>query len=84
MTQKISYKLLDELGNRVAEVSLKQKNLGTIVIEHKGVFYRPLHYDLQNHLACCVPVEVIRVGEGNEVDVGAAGKPFAFVERKSG
>lgn len=83
MTVKISYTLMDDFGNRVAVVTLKQKNLGTFIINYKGKFYRPLHYDLQANVACCVPVEVINLGVENEIAFGGAREPLALVERKS-
>lgn len=66
MSDTINYHLVNELGEEVAVVSHKQKDLTTVIISHKGKFYRPLHYDLNTMKAICVEVTVINGDKNNE------------------
>jgi hypothetical protein len=71
MGQRINYQLKDRLGNTVACIPLKRCDLAAIIIEHKGIYYRPIHHNLVSHTAYCVPIEVVKVGEASEIVDGS-------------
>lgn len=63
----IRYFLHNEFGVKVDEVTLPSYNYSTIIIEHKNICYRPLHYDLFSRTAICVPVKKIKVEDIHEI-----------------
>jgi hypothetical protein len=66
MRRKINYFLHDQDGKEVGSVILTADNFATVIIEHKGEYYRPLHYNIVAHTCVCLPVEVISVEASSE------------------
>jgi hypothetical protein len=65
----IIYELYDSYGNKVTNHLHGAANFETIIIEHEGQYYRPIIYDLgEPSVAKCVPVQVVKCGEGSKVN----------------
>lgn len=61
----ITYELYDAYGTKIHQIKTKTDNFETVIIEHGGLFYRPICYDLGEggiNTAKCVPVVMIHSG----------------------
>ena len=60
----VKHELYNRQGRLVTVIDLDVKTCETLIIEHEGVFYKPICYELHEpKVARCVPVRVIRVEE---------------------
>lgn len=80
--QNFAYFLYNEYGEFVDKVVMPSRNLETVIIKHKGIHYRPLHYSLMDRTAQCVPVRVVELGgDTNEDHEGFEAESEAVVRR---
>jgi hypothetical protein len=64
----ILYECYDETGELKACFKIKVPNLEQIVLNHNGVCYRPVAYDLVNQIAKCIPQKVVYLTNDDMVE----------------